>query len=321
VELGRYAHARKHFGRGVAVDTPMDFTGRVVIVTGAGRGLGRSHAKLLASRGASVVVNDLRGAAEVAAEIVALGGAAVPDEHDVSQEDQAAALVATAVDSFGGLDSIVNNAAISVDPPFAELSAEQFDRTIRVNVRGPFLVTKLAWPHLISSGSGRIVMTASRAPVTGSRKLHSYAASKGAMLGMTRQLASEAAEHGIGVNAISPSAFTELSRQGFAAAFKRSLFAKELGVDASDDELLMERSGGVVSAVVAWLCHPDCQANGEFFKAEAGDVGRLTFALAAGLKDPQLSIEAVRDNWEKILDMNGASYPPAYLESVPPTVS
>lgn len=300
------------------MNTPLGFAGRVVIVTGAGRGLGRSHAQLLASRGASVVVNDLHGAAEVAAGIVARGGTAVADEHDVSQEDQAAALVNTAITSFGGLDSIVNNAAISIDTTFLELSAESFDRTIRVNVRGPFLVTKHAWPHLIESGSGRVVMTASRAPVTGSPRLHSYAASKGALFGMTRQLASEAGQHGIAVNAVSPSAFTELSRQGVAAEFKRALFANELGVDPSDDDKLMERSAEVVSAVVAWLCHPDCQVNGEFFKAEAGEVGRLSFASAPGLRDPQLTVEVVRDNVEKILDLGGASFPPALLPSAPP---
>ncbi len=303
------------------MNTPFGFAGRVVIVTGAGRGLGRSHARLLASRGASVVVNDLHGASDVVAEIVDHGGIAVADEHDVSKEDQAAALVDTAITSFGGLDSVINNAAISIDVPFPDLSSELFDRTIRVNVYGPFFVTRHAWPYLKKSGSGRVVMTASRAPVTGSPRLHSYAASKGALLGMTRQLASEGAEHGIAVNAISPSAFTELSRQGVASAFKRSLFARELGVDPSDDDMLLERSAAVVSAVVAWLCHPDCQVNGEFFKAEAGEVSRMSFVLAQGLRDPQLTIEIVRDNVDKILDLTDSAFPPAFIRSPPPAVS
>lgn len=303
------------------MSVPLGFAGRVIIVTGAGRGLGRSHARLLASRGASVVVNDLHGASDVVAEIIGQGGRAVADEHDVSQEDQAAALVDTAVTSFGGLDCVINNAAISIDVPFTELSSEIFDRTIRVNVYGPFFVTKHAWPYLKKSGSGRVVMTISRAPVTGSPKLYSYATSKGALLGMTRQLASEGAEHGIAVNAISPSAFTELSRQGFASAFKRSLFSKGLGVDPADDDMLMERSAAVVSAVVAWLCHGDCQVNGEFFKAEAGEVSRMSFALAPGLRDPQLTIETVRDNVDKILDLTDSAFPPAFLQSAPPPVS
>ena len=303
------------------MSAPLGFAGRAVIVTGAGRGLGRSHARLLASRGACVVVNDLRGAADVAAEIVGQGGVAVADEHDVSNEEQAAALVETAVTSFGGLDGVINNAAVSIDVPFTELSPEIFDRTMRVNVYGPFFVTKQAWPHLQKSGSGRVVMTISRAPVTGSPKLYSYAASKGALLGMTRQLASEAAEHGIAVNAISPSAFTELSRQGFASAFKRSLFAKGLGIDPADDDLLLERSAAVVSAVVAWLCHPDCQVNGELIQAEAGGVSRLSFALAQGIRDPQLTIETVRDNIDKILDLTDSAFPQAFLPGAPPPVS
>src|SRR5882757_163689 len=302
------------------MNAPSGFAGRVVIVTGAGRGLGRSHARLLASRGASVVVNDLHGASDVVAEIVGHGGIALADGHDVSKEDQASALVDTAVTSFGGLDSVINNAAISIDVPFPDLSPELFDRTIRVNVYGPFLVTKHAWPHLKKSGSGRVVMTISRAPVTGSPKLHSYAASKGALLGMTRQLAAEAAEDGIAVNAISPSAFTELSRQGFASAFKRALFAKGLGVDPSDDDMLLERSAAVVSAVVAWLCHADCAVNGELIQAEAGGVSRLSFALAQGIRDPQLTIETVRDNIDKILDLTDPSFPPAFLPGAPPPV-
>jgi NAD(P)-dependent dehydrogenase (short-subunit alcohol dehydrogenase family) len=303
------------------VSGPLEFAGRVVIVTGAGRGLGRSHARLLASRGAAVVVNDLQGAPDVAAEISGQGGIAVADEHDVSDEDQAAALVETAVSSFGGLDGVINNAAVSIDVPFTELSPEIFDRTMRVNVYGPFLVTKQAWPYLKKSGSGRVVMTISRAPVTGSPKLCSYAASKGALLGMTRQLASEASEHGIAVNAISPSAFTELSRQGFASAFKRSLFAKGLGVDPSDDDMLLERSAAVVSAVVAWLCHSDCQLNGELIQAEAGGVSRLSFALSRGIRDPQLTIETVRDNIDKILDLTDSAFPQAFLPGAPPPVS
>ena len=303
------------------MNAPLSFAGRTVIVTGAGRGLGRSHARLLASRGASVVVNDLRGAPDVVAEITGQGGIAVADEHDVSLEDQAAALVETAVTSFGGLDAVINNAAISIDVPFTELSAETFERTMRVNVYGPFLVTRQAWPYLKKSGSGRVVMTISRAPVTGSPKLHSYAASKGALLGMTRQLAAEAAEHGIAVNAISPSAFTELSRQGFASAFKRSLFAKSLGVDPADDDMLLERSAAVVSAVVAWLCHADCEVNGELLQAEAGGVSRLSFALAQGIRDPQLTIETVRDNVDKILDLTDPGFPQTFLPGAPPPVS
>src|SRR5258708_39233718 len=118
-------------------------------------------------------------------------------------------------------------------------------------------MTKGGGAYVKKRGGGGVVMTISRAPGSGAAKLLSYATSKGALLGMTRQLASESGEHGIAVNAISPSAFTELSRQGFAAVFKRSLFAKGLNVDPADDDMLLERSAAGLSAVVAVLFHAD----------------------------------------------------------------
>src|SRR5258708_38055796 len=127
-----------------------------------------------------------------------------------------------------------------------------------------------------------------RGRVNGSARLRSYGTSKGGVLGLAGRLAAEAGEHGIAVNAISPSAFTELSRQGFAAVFKRSLFAKGLNVDPADDDMLLERSAAVVSAVVAWLCHSDCRFNGGLLQAEAGGGRRLPFSLARGRRDPQL---------------------------------
>jgi len=109
-----------------------------------------------------------------------------------------------------------------------------------------------------------------------------------------------------------------LSRQGFASVFKRSLFANGLGVDPADDDMLLERSAGVVSAVVAWLCHADCRVNGELIQAEAGAVSRLSFALAQGIRDPQLTIETVRDNVDKILDLTDSAFPQAFLPGAPP---
>jgi NAD(P)-dependent dehydrogenase (short-subunit alcohol dehydrogenase family) len=292
---------------------PLRFDGRVVVVTGAGRGLGRSHARLLASRGAAVVVNDLRGADGVVAEIERAGGTAVADDHDISRDADAAALTRRALDAFGRLDAVVNNAAISAGLPFADVTAEVFDRVLKVNAYGPFHVTRHAWPHLIASGAGRVVMTVSRAPVIGAPHLFPYAASKGAVLGMTRQLASEGVEHGIAVNAVSPSAFTEMSRQGKVAGLKRARMAEGLGIDPADDDGLVERSTGVVSAVVAWLCHPDCPANGEVFKAEAGDVNLITFVQTLGVRDPKLTPEAVRDRHGEITDVTDpAVLPPTW---------
>jgi NAD(P)-dependent dehydrogenase (short-subunit alcohol dehydrogenase family) len=287
------------------------FDGRAIIVTGAGRGLGRSHARLLASRGAAVVVNDLRGASEVAAEITRAGGTAVADDHDIAGEEGAAALVAHAAGAFGRLDGVVNNAAISGNRDFTDVSSDVFDQIMKVNAYGPFYVTRHAWPHLIDSGSGRVVMTVSRAPVTGAPQLFPYAASKGAVLGMTRQLATEGIDQGIAVNAISPSAFTAMSKHSNVGSRKRARMADGLGIDPADDERLTDRSTAVVSAVVAWLCHPSCTANGEVLKSEAGDVARITFLETSGITDSGLVVETVRDQFAKIMDLADPTVLPA----------
>jgi hypothetical protein len=295
------------------------FDRRVVVITGAGAGMGRSHARLLASRGAHVVVNDIRNAAAVVAEIEGDGGVAAADGHDISTESGAAALVETAVKEFGRLDAVINNAGIAVNRGFAETTWELFDRTLKVNTYGPFFVTKHAWPYLAESGHGRVVMVSSKtALMGGARDLVHYGASKGAMLAMTRQLAFEGVVHGITVNAVLPTALTGMTGDGgddlAAAAAKHALaphMAERLGVDPSDGARLAERSTSVVSALVAWLCHPSCASNGEFFNVMAGEASRLTFAMGAGFRDPDLTIEAVRDHFDSIAGLGGSSLLPA----------
>ena len=287
------------------------FDSRVVVVTGGGGGMGRSHATMLAGRGARVVVNDVGGAAETVSAITAAGGAAVADTHDISAEAGARALVEIAVGAFGGIDVLINNAGGASNCPFPDITWDMFDRTQKVNTYGPFFVTKHAWPHLIASGSGRVVMVASKAALIGAPNLTAYGASKGAVLALTRQLAAEAAAHGIGVNAVLPSAITEMSKGRHPLA---ASMAQLLGVDPSDGPRLAERSTSVVSAVVAWLCHQDCAANGEFFDAVAGQARRVTFAMAPGIQDPQLTAETMRDHTDAIMDMTASSILPTIWE-------
>jgi NAD(P)-dependent dehydrogenase (short-subunit alcohol dehydrogenase family) len=289
----------------------VDFGGRVVIVTGAGGGLGRAHARLLAARGARVVVNDVRNAAGVVAELAAAGGTAVADAHDIGTDEGARALIQTAAGAFGGVDALVNNAGIFPVCPFAEMTWEMFDRVQRVHAYGPFFATRYAWPYLIKSGHGRVVMTGAKAAIWGETPdLTHYGTAKGAIFGMTRQLAREGAPHGIAVNAILPSALT-----GPGHPRAREL-AERMGVDPGDRDATAERSTELAAAVVAWLCHPGCTANGEFIRARTGEVRRLSFTLSVGINDPAgLTVERVRDNFAAIMDWAGATILPAIIDS------
>src|ERR1043166_5170209 len=189
------------------------FEGRVAIITGAGGGLGREHALLLASRGAQVVVNDLGGAVDgtgssagpaqkVVEEIEALGGAAVADTNSVASPDGADAMVKTALDAFGRVDIVINNAGILRDKSFANMTQDLWDAVIAVHLTGACNVPGAAWPHLREQSYGRIVSTSSAAGIFGNFGQTNYGAAKMGIVGLTRVLAVEGAKNNIKVNAI-----------------------------------------------------------------------------------------------------------------------
>ena len=240
--------------------------GRVAIVTGAGRGLGREHALLLAAQGAAVVVNDLGGdlagegadptpAQEVAGEIAAAGGQAVVSGHDVSDWSQAEAVVELARTTFGGLDVVVNNAGILRDRTLANLAEDEWDAVLRVHLKGHAAMTRHAmayWRERSKAGAevrASVVHTTSVAGFTGNFGQAAYASAKLGILGLARVAAIEGARYGVRSNAVSPSARTRL---------EDSLAPSDAAFDRFDP--------ANVSPLVAWLAEADCTATAQVFQ-------------------------------------------------------
>ena len=278
------------------------FDGRTAIVTGAGGNpsLGRAHALLLGARGANVVVNDIgrdpetpgysgsASAAAVAEEIRALGGKAVANTDSVATEDGAAAVVQTALDAFGGVDIVVNNAGISIAAPFDEMTSRDFRRHIDINLLGPLWICRAAWPHMRTKGYGRIVNTTSGA-LAGFTWLVAYGASKGGLLSLTRSLAAEGASLGIKVNAVNPGAFTRMVAAQQAPTSPMYRHARE--------NLPPE----IVSPVVAFLAHEQCPVTGECIESVGGEVRRVYLAQTPGFADRNLSPECVAARWHEVM--------------------
>lgn len=246
----------------------MDFSGRVAIVTGAGRGMGRSHAMMLASRGARVVVNDIPGqpgatdpADEVVSEILALGGVAVADHHSVV--GQGDAMIRTAIDAFGQLDIVVCNAGVMSSTTLAEADPQDWRMVFDVHFQGTVDVCRAAWPHLVASGTGRIVTTSSSG-MLGNAGLTSYGSAKGGIFSLTRSMAIEGQSAGIHANCILPSAWTRITE-----TIDDPAIAETLQKYFQPDH---------VSALVTWLCHQDTTVSNETFQVSGGRAGRLVMA-------------------------------------------
>ncbi len=275
----------------------MRFDGRTALVTGAGNGLGRAYARLLGARGAQVVVNDVGAAMDgtgtsdapatiVAAEINAAGGAAIADTHSVGEQQGAAAAVQAAIDAFGRIDIVINNAGYGWSCPFAQYPADQFRRLVDVSFMGAVWVSQAAWPHMHAARYGRIVNTSS-ASVYGLPGNSAYGAAKAAILGLTRALALEGAEFGIKCNAISPSAATR-----GVAVFPESDLRTFLM-----DYLPPERA----AVAAGYLAHEQCAISGECIVSGGGRIARMFIGQTHGVVDPDITVEGVRDNLEKIM--------------------
>jgi NAD(P)-dependent dehydrogenase (short-subunit alcohol dehydrogenase family) len=290
--------------------TELRFDGRTAVVTGAGTGIGAAHARLLAARGASVVVNDLDpdAAAAIVIEIESSGGRAVAVPADVSRARDAEGIVSAAIDSFERIDIVVNNAGLLRSSPFGELDVDLWDQVIAVNLRGTFLVTRAAWTHFVQQGYGRVVSTTSNSGLLGIPGSTAYASAKAAVWGFTRCLALEATEHGITVNAVAPMAYTALS-----AASK---LAPEAWRTGEGDAWSRRLDTAFVAPVVAWLAHEECTLNGQVLSAVGGRVARFAMRVTEGFDRDQLTIEDVRDHEAELLDGDdvGTEYRAAFEE-------
>ncbi|HVV35585.1 MAG TPA: SDR family oxidoreductase [Acidimicrobiales bacterium] len=270
----------------------LSFDGKVAIITGAGGGLGRSHALELARRGALVVVNDLGGATDgtgssqtaaqtVVDEIKAAGGEAVPNYDSVATPEGGEAIVQTAIDAFGRIDIVVNNAGILRDKSFHNMTPDLVDPVIDVHLKGAFNVTRPAYIRMKEQGYGRIVNTSSPAGVFGNFGQTNYGAAKMGLVGFTRVLAVEGAKNNIKANAIAPVAKTRMTED-------------LLGPMA--DNLLPEH----ITPIVAFLAHEDCPVTGELYSCGGGRVARIFIAVGPGYTNKELTLEDVRDNFDQI---------------------
>jgi NAD(P)-dependent dehydrogenase (short-subunit alcohol dehydrogenase family) len=288
------------------------FDDRVAVVTGAGRGIGRSHALLLASRGARVVVADVGGevngtgashgpADDVVHEIRAEGGTAVASYASVADDAEATSIVQTALDTFGRIDAVVNNAGIHDPGLFETLSTDQFRRMLDVHFFGTLFVTKAAWPHLKAAGYGRVVNTASEAMLGGIPELTSYGAAKGAVFGLTRNLATEGAHHGIHVNALAPRAYTRMSASSSDALADMMAMPREVM-----EQVNASMPPELCAPAAALLAHESCALNGEILQVGMGGVARLAVVHTEGFSKDSLTPEDVAENLDLILDVTDA---------------
>lgn len=275
------------------------FDGKVVIVTGAGGGLGREYALEFGKRGASVVVNDLGGgragegrgarmADEVVAEIKKSGGKAVANYDSVEDGE---AVVKTAIDNFGRVDVVVNNAGILRDKSFGKMTDLDWDLIQRVHLRGSFLVTRAAWPHMRKNAFGRIIMTSSNSGVYGNFGQANYSAAKLGLVGLSNTVAKEGAKYNINCNALVPTAGSRLTE------------------DVMPAEVFEALKPEYAVPMVVYLCHESCTDTGGLFEAAAGWFGQLQWYRSNGaVLGTKATAEQVRDHWEQVTSMSGSKH-------------
>ncbi len=279
----------------------LSFDGKVAIVTGAGGGLGRSHALELARRGAFVVVNDLGGsvdgkggddspAQQVVDEIKAAGGEAVPNYESVATVEGGKAIVQTALDTWDRVDILINNAGILRDASFAKMTPEQLEPVLDVHLKGAFYVTQPAFVQMKEQGYGRIVNTSSGAGIFGNFGQANYGAAKMGLVGLANVLAIEGAKYNIKANVIAPVAATRMTEDILGPLF---------------DQLGPE----YITPVALYLAHEDCEVTGEIYTCGGGRVARVFVGATQGIMDGELSVETMAERLAEIRDEAGYEVP------------
>lgn len=278
--------------------TAFNFADRVAVITGAGRGLGREYAHLLAARGARVVVNDSGGsltgddadeapAHEVVREICAAGGQAVASTDSVATAAGGRAIIETAMDSYGRIDILIHNAGTVRRGSLKELSYEDFESVLDVHLRGAFHVVRPAFPLMCAAGYGRIVLTSSIGGLYGNHDVANYGVAKAGLIGLSNVAALEGAADGVRCNVIVPSAVTRMAE----------------GIDTS---AYPPMGPELVAPTVGWLTHETCSVTGEIFVAIGGRVAKAVIAETPGVYRPSWSIEDVAENIDGIRDLSDA---------------
>ncbi len=274
--------------------TERRFDGRVAVITGGGRGLGRAYALLLGSLGAKVVVNDpgasIAGgdadagpAAEVVREIQAAGGEAVADLNSVATPEGGAAIIQTAIDTYGRIDILIHNAGNVRYGALATISQEDFRAVLDVHLLGAFNVVRAAFPLMCDAKYGRIILTSSIGGIYGNANVVNYGVSKAGIIGLNNVAAIEGAEHNVKCNAILPGAVTRMA-------------------DGLDTSFYPPMGPELVAPVVGWLAHESCSVTGEMLVSIAGRVSRAYVVETEGVFQPEWTIDSVAEKIDDIRD-------------------
>ena len=275
---------------------PVRFDNRVAIVTGSGRGLGREHALLLGRLGASVVVNSMTAATaqSTADDITRAGGKATVHIGSVADKAVADALVKKAIDTFGRVDIVINNAGYAEYLPFESLSHAQLTDMLNTHIGGAFNVTQAAWPHMQKQKYGRVVMISSHA-IFGMAYNTTYSPAKLGVVGLAKSLACEGKPHNIHVNAVATTGYSPSVEKNTKDEQMKSFLQQNMPPSEP-------------ARMVAWLSHEDCVANGEVFGAQGRVATKIFLAETHGFqgsRDGDWSVETIRDNWDQIVHEDG----------------